>query len=346
MTCVKKNAARGSRRAGWLIAVSTLCVSAHAAHFDIHGGIRFEMPSVWMLGSYGVAGAVSASREVLHNESANGRSWQGRASSGADAFGLHASTHVAGTNIPSGGVGGWHFVATAGALAVYTDFVITGPAGAAPIQTLLNLQLSGEQILGSYTSMSPVYTSMVESAVALQVQAGSNSGAVGTKVFNYRNGVAAPAVRTGLLANFGDLANVPTVLQTPVWTLPVNTPFTVTLLLPTSATVGVVFSDSYVTAALGDFGHTLGFATDRPVFDLPAGYTAHSADAGIVNNLFTTPVPEPASWAMAALGLAAVGAGARRRRRRASANPGAASAPDSTPVADAGAATTSITHPT
>ena len=58
---------------------------------------------------------------------------------------------------------------------------------------------------------------------------------------------------------------------------------------------------------------------DRPVFTLPAGYTVNSADAGIVNNTFSTPVPGPASGLLAALGLLAIGSWARRRRGAAAA---------------------------
>ena len=40
-----------------------------------------------------------------------------------------------------------------------------------------------------------------------------------------------------------------------------------------------------------DFIHTLKFPTDRPVFDLPPGYTINSAQARIVNNFYSPPCP-------------------------------------------------------
>ena len=48
-----------------------------------------------------------------------------------------------------------------------------------------------------------------------------------------------------------------------------------------------------------DFGSTLTFATTGDVFNLPSGYTANSAQAGIVDNHF---IPEP-SATLGALGL-------------------------------------------
>jgi hypothetical protein len=59
----------------------------------------------------------------------------------------------------------------------------------------------------------------------------------------------------------------------------------------------------------GDFGHTFSWATGRPVFDLPPGYTVNGM--GIVDNRYV--VPEPASGC-AALFMALVGLFCRRNR--------------------------------
>ena len=108
---------------------------------------------------------------------------------------------------------------------------------------------------------------------------------------------------------FGSSGNV----QTSVWPLPVGTGFTLTLVLQSSAAVEALPSDCYLTNVLSDFGDTLSFATD-PVFGLPDGYSSNSADAGILGNLYATPVPEPACGALAALGLLIVAGRASRRR--------------------------------
>ena len=63
-----------------------------------------------------------------------------------------------------------------------------------------------------------------------------------------------------------------------------------------------------------DIFNTFGFPTDRPVFNLPAGYTAEAGDY-LVNNRFVIPgaaVPEPAGWALMILGFGLAGSSARR----------------------------------
>jgi hypothetical protein len=304
MNGFKSIRARRARSAVWAVFASvlvSLAVPARAASYDISGSITFQVPDTVVLNSYNVAGPVMNSRQVLYDDVAPNRVWHGRAGSGADAYGLHASTYVGANNIANGDSGGLLFRATASVLASFTDVVIAGPVGATSVQAPINFHLSGQQILGPYTSDSPVFTSNVQSSVALQVFADTNS-AGGSSNFFYRNGVVSPPQQTGLLAGLGNSADV----QTPVWTLPVNTPFTLTLQLNTAAAVSVVFSDGYITSALSDFGNTLSFATDRPVFTLPAGYTVNSADAGIVNNTFSTPVPEASSAALLLAGLAFV----------------------------------------
>lgn len=304
MTDPKQATARGIRAVTFAIATITAGTTADAAHYDISGDIEFEVPGTVVLDSYSVSGPVSNSRQVRYDNVVPNRSWHGRAGSGVDAYGVHASTYVGANNVADGGSGGLSFAASANALVSFTDFVITGPSGSLPVHTPINFHLSGEQILGPYASGSPIYTSDVQSSVALQIFAGSNATA-GTRNFSYRNGLISPPTQSGLLADYdGTSAD----LRTPVWTLPVNTPFTLTLILNTSASVGVIFADGYITSALSDFGSTLSFATDRPVFALPAGYTVNSVDAGVVDNAWMSPVPEPGSALLAALGLAFIGA--------------------------------------
>ncbi len=284
-------------------AAAVTATGAHAAHYDISGGITFYGASyTTVLDSYAVAGAIQNSRQVTYDEVIPRRSWHGRAGSGADDYGLHASVYVGSNGIANEfDGGGQRFRATAFVLVSFTDFVISGPAAATSVVTPINFHLSGEQILGSYTSFSG-FSSGVESTVSLSVQAGNNA-ASGVNNFQYSNGVSTPPTTTGLLLNWGPDHTV----ATPLWTLPVNTPFTLTLQLNVAAEVSVILGDGYITSALSDFGNTLSFATDRPVFGLPAGYSANSAEAGVIDNLFATPVPEPASGMLAAFGLLALG---------------------------------------
>ena len=67
-----------------------------------------------------------------------------------------------------------------------------------------------------------------------------------------------------------------------------------------------------------NFDNTLKFSSTRPVFDLPLGWTAQSADLSIIDNNFcppgacVPPVPEPPPGLLWLLGLATVAAARRR----------------------------------
>ncbi len=68
--------------------------------------------------------------------------------------------------------------------------------------------------------------------------------------------------------------------------------------------------------AVSTFHHTLSFASDRPVFDLPEGWTVNSFDANIVDNRWIgTTVPEPSSFVVTTLGALSICALRRKFRR-------------------------------
>jgi hypothetical protein len=96
--------------------------------------------------------------------------------------------------------------------------------------------------------------------------------------------------------------------QTPLIEVPTNTP------VPTIFRLELGFahlSNGFpgISEFNSDFGSTFSWATTRPVFDLPAGYTVNGF--GIVDNQFD--IPEPATGALALLSALAL-AGLMRRR--------------------------------
>lgn len=298
----------------FLCAIALTCAAlgtAHAARYEISGDIEFQVPAVVLVDSYDLSGGVSMSRQIDYDNSPafKGRAFLGRAGSGADRYGLHASTFAAASHIANGDDGGVQFMARSFVRVIYTDVVIDGPLGAGPVATPINFHLLGEQILGTH-SPGPLGGFSTQSSVFLQIFAGANSDFGVSNVIS-SNGINAPLDRRGMLVGFdGDTA-----LATSLFTLPVNTPFTLDLSLGVSAFLSVAYREGYITSALSDFGGTLSFATDRPVFDLPAGYSAHSVDADIVNNAFASAVPEPGGGALVALGLAFMGGWSQLRRR-------------------------------
>lgn len=216
----------------------------------------------------------------------------------ADRFGLHASANASFNRVsPSNGNGRGIVRSATSATVTFDDFVISGSPGQM-VTTSLNLHLSGR-------------LSAIDGGETAAAGSGTANATVYVDHRQVGDGVIAAASRdTGLsgigwLSTFNGLA----VLQTASFTVPTNTPFTIQLQLGTTATAVVDEGLGGSSAGAADFGSTFSFATDRPVFDLPAGLTASSLEANIVDNRFV--VPSPGS--LAVLGLA--GSFAARRRR-------------------------------
>lgn len=102
----------------------------------------------------------------------------------------------------------------------------------------------------------------------------------------------------GLLEN--ELVAVPggyaidAMIHTPMVDIPVNTTFSLGIVLRTS---GTAYSPGGLAETLSDAGNTLNFPRNLPVFDLPAGYTVNSVGAGITDNRWKADVPvRESSW--------------------------------------------------
>jgi hypothetical protein len=110
-------------------------------------------------------------------------------------------------------------------------------------------------------------------------------------------GEAPVYVGTGLLRNFDGS----TVVTTELFNVPVNTPFAMRFNLITTTTLRTKFGSLFFMEVGVDFSDTAKFPTNGPAFNLPAGYTINSVDAGIVNNAYVA-VPEASSMALSFLG--------------------------------------------
>lgn len=104
-------------------------------------------------------------------------------------------------------------------------------------------------------------------------------------------------------AGLGNTMSIDGVFTTPLRRVPLGVPLPLTLSLLTSA--NVVTRDGDSADAESNFVDTLTLARSGPVFILPPGITAHSAQAGIVDNRLQ-PVPLPGAVMLFAATLPAL----------------------------------------
>jgi hypothetical protein len=164
------------------------------------------------------------------------------------------------------------------AKSIWTDMEVRGTPGMVP--TRIRLHVTGGMSAG--TSINPRATSTVQLLMRIKGQDVGN----GSRVISVDGG-AKTVNETGVLTNFpGDA-----VFESAPIMVAANTPFEVEIQLTASASTSLFWGFSGNASALSDFSHTVTLATDRPVFDVPAGYTVNSAQARIVNNMFAIPCP-------------------------------------------------------
>jgi hypothetical protein len=237
-------------------------------------------------------------------------SFHAQASSLADGFGLHAHTSAQYIVIPPalGFFNDYALFGNSTAWLIYSDVVVTGPVGGT-VSTSLNLTLDGSHS-GSVTADPGIGPAIASSTVNVAVSI--NGVGVGDGHHDVSVSSTSDTIRT---VGLHMLANGVGNIVTPAFNVQVGVPFAVKLEMDTQAFVEGLGSNfgGLTAAANTDFSNTLSFALAGPVFNLPGGYTADSADAGIVSNSFV--VPEPSSLLL--LGMGCIGFYACRRPVRA-----------------------------
>lgn len=112
-----------------------------------------------------------------------------------------------------------------------------------------------------------------------------------------REGVFADPGQTSTIVNGiapSQSASIDQTIQSLPFSVGVGLPFEVDVSLSFDARVLTSGFDHYFGSASADFGDTLSFPSSGPVFNLPEGLTASSAEASIVDNQ-AAPVPEPSA---------------------------------------------------
>lgn len=170
-------------------------------------------------------------------------------------------------------VGGIAFAKT-----IWNDVFVNGTPGMVPAR--VRFHMTGSLTAG--TSINPRATATVQ--VLFRIH-GQDAGS-GSRSITVIGGT--PAVfSNGLLTTFdGD-----DVIESAQIMVPANTPVELEVQLTASTNTSLFWALSGDSSALADFSHTVTLATDRPVFNVPAGYTVNSAQARIVNNTFALPCP-------------------------------------------------------
>ena len=185
---------------------------------------------------------------------------------------------------------------------IFDDFVFTNTSNPGETGTYINATLNVD-VSGSFGN--PVDSRTDNESFSLQYYRWSYWSYAGA--FD-RDG---PLNYTGSMFNgLSDYTSVDGTFSLTLNSIEVGKPITLGLKATVMAncSVGSASADSCTNSA--DFGNSVTFASDQPVFDLPSGYTVNCPTGNIVNNIV---VPEPATLSLLALSGLAV---SRRRHRR------------------------------
>lgn len=212
-------------------------------------------------------------------------------------------------NDGDGNPGKYFLHAESSVVATWNDIVVSGPAGASMVPISANLLIHGSYLMGSSNVVDPhnVGWSMASAASFGFTINGTPTTSGNWTQFSSRGGAPYNTLGNGVFTNFNGTYQG----ATDIVMVPANTPFSISMFLLVYSEINLPAGASISIFSSTDFGHTASLATDGPAFNVPAGYTVNSAEAGVEDNGYVL-VPAPGSAAVAL--SAGVLIGVRRRR--------------------------------
>jgi MYXO-CTERM domain-containing protein len=275
---------------------------AQAADYRVNGGVAGNLGGGSSpLDSYDLSSAAAAAGDATGSNDDGATRISGAAWSSAGPGGLRAVAEARAQQYMDAGPTGKQASAQAYASMTYADMLVSGGVPGSFQMTSVNADLDGlfvaQGTLNSFGRATVQVVFLVDDV---------NVGG-GFQVFTANN-TGSTTSSSGSLVGW----NASGTITSPTFRVTVAQPFELEIQLSVVTEATGPGNEFFHAEALADFGHTLTFAHDGPVFNLAAGLTADSAEAGIVNNVLV-PVPEPPVAALALAGLALLGWRSRQR---------------------------------
>ena len=280
----------------WLVGVSPLILAAAADGSTFRASVidakTGGLPICEPLGPSPASGTWSNNTAGTGSSSATAAA----AASGLGGTALATSTGTSGSNNVN--------QACFGAEVVIDDVTISGPGPTATIQVSADIAGMVESVAANTSwGIAGVYAS-------IQVGEDSGSGIVYATAVLFQPTFLAPTPAGTVIS---------TTLTSSALTVSTSSTIAVRLFLAGSAVATDTHFGGSSSVSL-DLSDGMGFPATGPVFILPAGFTANSVDANIVDNQLGAPpaVPALTGWGRAILGLVLAGLGLTGYRRFAS----------------------------
>jgi hypothetical protein len=257
----------------------------------------------------------SVSRTFFQVDASGNFSYES-ASASAGRFGLRSSSNAVinmldANNVDTRYVSSLHNIDSAAGMTL-DDFIISGP-GSGTVLGSLNLDLQGG--VNANTFLQNGERARANGSVSVFGTLVNNSNSFSGSMSQTSTNGSVAGSQLGILSGYDNSAGM---ITTPEFLLPINTPFTLTLQLQTSASASAdgrsgdsLLPKVRLATGAGTFNNTLTFAIGGQVFNLPAGYTINSASAGIVDNQYVIPLPA-AVWLFASGILGLIGIARRK----------------------------------